>query len=300
MRIVSLLPAATEIVAALGAADDLVGITHECDFPPEIVGRPRVTASLVDPHGAPRAVDTAVAVLAVEGEPIFDLDRAAIAALRPGLLITQALCDVCAVSDVDAQAFAIRLDPFADVVTLRAHTIGGVFEDVRRVGAALGDRERAEALIVKLVARLDRVHDTLKAARAPRPRVAVIEWTDPLYVAGHWVPEMVRRAGGLDVLAGPGEPSTRRPMSEVVAADPEVVVVAPCGYGVERAAEAGRSMLAGAGWAWARGRPVWAVDANGLVSRPGPRIVDGVETLAAVFNPAHFPPVDPSRAIRLA
>ena len=300
MRIVSLLPAATEIVATLGAAADLVGITHECDYPAEIADRPRVTTSSVDPHASPHAVDAAVAALAAEGDPTLELDRAAVAALRPGLIITQALCDVCAVSDVDAQAFAIRLTPPADVVTLRGHTLGGVFDDVRRVGAALGLADDAEALVVKMVARLDRVHAALKAAGAPRPRVAVIEWTEPLYAAGHWVPEMVRRAGGVDVLAGPGEHSSRRPLATVAAADPEVVVIAPCGYDAARAAAEGRRVLALPSWAWARGRRVWAIDANGLVSRGGPRIVDGVETMAAMFNPELFGPVDAGRAIRLA
>ena len=300
MRIVSLLPAATEIVATLGAAADLVGITHECDYPAEVADRPRVTTSSVDPLGTARDVDAAVAALAAEGDPTLELDRAAIAALRPGLLITQALCEVCAVSDVDVQAFAIRLTPSPDVVTLRGHTLGGVFDDVRRVGAALGLAEDAEALVVKMVARLDRVHAALKAASAPRPRVAVIEWTEPLYAAGHWVPEMVRRAGGVDVLAGPGEHSSRRPSATVAAADPEVVVIAPCGYDAARAAAEGRRVLAHPSWAWARGRRVWAIDANGLVSRPGPRIVDGVEAMAAMFNPELFGPVDPGRAIQLA
>ena len=145
-----------------------------------------------------------------------------------------------------------------------------------------------------------RVHETLKAARAPRARVAVIEWTDPPYAAGHWVPEMVRRAGGVDVLASPGEHSTARPVADIAAADPEIVLVSPCGYDAARAEREARRLLALPEWAWARGRRVWALDANGVMSRPGPRLVDGIEALAAIVAPGLFAPPPPhvARAVR--
>ena len=300
MRIISLLPAATEIVAAVGAAEELAGITHECDYPPAVAARRRVTSSAVDAHASPAAVDAAVAGLAASGEAIFALDAAAIAALGPDLILTQALCDVCAVSETDVRALAARLDAAPRVVTLGGTTLDGVFEDVRRVGAAVARSDAAAALVAELVARLRRVHETLKAARAPRPRVAVIEWTEPVYAAGHWVPEMVRRAGGVDVLASPGEHSRPRPLAEVIAADPEVVLVSPCGYTARRAADEAAALLDDEAWRWLRGRRVWAMDANGIVSRPGPRLVDGVEAMAAIFNPELFAAVDADRAIALA
>jgi iron complex transport system substrate-binding protein len=297
MRIVSLLPAATEIVAALGALDELVGVTHECDFPAEAAGRQRVTASAVDAHGEAAAVDAAVGELAAAGGAMFTLDERAIAALAPDVIVTQALCDVCAVSETSVRALAARLPAPPQIVTLGGSTLDGVFADVRRVGAAVAQPEAATALVASLVARLRRVHETLKAARAPRPRVAVIEWTEPLYAAGHWVPERVRRAGGIDVLASPGEHSRPRALAELVAADPEVVLVSPCGYSAARAADEAARLLGGAAWRWLAARRVWAMDANGIVSRPGPRLVDGVEAMAAIFNPALFAPVTADRAL---
>jgi iron complex transport system substrate-binding protein len=299
MRIVTLLPAATEIVAALGAGHQLVGVTHECDYPRAVGDRPRVTASAVDAHAAPGEVDAAVAALAAGGGAIFTLDEAAIARLAPDVVFTQALCDVCAVSEDDVRALAARLAPPPRVVTLGGSTLAGVFDDVRRAGDALGRGDEAAALVAALEARLRRVHETLKAARAPRPRVAVIEWTEPVYAAGHWVPEMVRRAGGVDVLATPGEHSRPRALAEVEAADPEVVVIAPCGYDAPRAAAEAARVLARPEWAWARGRAVWALDANALVSRPGPRLVDGVEALAALLAPSLFPPPPADQAVQV-
>jgi iron complex transport system substrate-binding protein len=300
VRTVSLLPAASEIVAALGAADELVGVTHECDYPTAVASRARVTASAVDGGAAPGAVDAQVRELALSGAPLFAVHERAIAELRPELILTQALCDVCAVSETDVRALAARLRPEPRVVTLAATTLDGVFADVLRVAAALGAADAGARLVDELRGRIRRVHETLKAAAAPRPRVAVVEWTDPLYAAGHWVPELVHRAGGVDVLAAPGEHSRPRTVDEVRDADPEVVLVAPCGYDARRAAEEARRLLARDEWAWARGRRVWAVDANGLVSRPGPRLARGVETFARIFNPALFPPADPADAVRVA
>ena len=300
MRILSLLPAATEMAAALGALDEIVGVTHECDFPPGAAARPRVTRSAVGPHGSPAEVDAAVAEIAASGGDLFTLDADAVRRLAPDVVLTQALCDVCAVSEADVRALAGRLSPAPAVVTLAGTTLAGVFDDLRRVGAALGRPEAAEALAASLGSRLRAVHETLRAARAPHPRVAVIEWTEPVYAAGHWVPEMVRRAGGTDVLARAGEHSRPRSSDEVAAADPELVIVSPCGYDVARAADEARHLLADAAWSWLRGRRVWAIDANALVSRPGPRLVEGVEVMAAMFNPGLFPPVGGGQGVQLA
>ena len=302
-RIVSLLPAATEIVAALGLDADLVGRTHECDWPPSIGHVRRVTASAVAVDDSPGRIDAAVRELSMGGEPLFTLDEAAIANTRPELILTQRLCDVCAVSEMDVRALALRLEPAPRVVTLAGSTLDGVFDDIAGVAAAAGVAERGAALIESLRGRLRSVHLTLQAAAAPRPRVAVIEWTDPLYAAGHWVPEMVRRAGGVDVLAKAGEHSRHSTTEAVREADPEIVLVAPCGVGLARAASEARVLLARADWEWTRGsnaRAVWAIDANAYVSRPGPRLIDGVELMARIFNPALFTPLDVGHAERIA
>src|SRR3984957_122582 len=261
-RVVSLLPGATEIVAALGALDQLVGVTHECDHPSAVSNRVRVTETAVDTTAAPDVVDAQVRDLARSGAPLFTLREDRIAALAPDLLLTQALCEVCAVSEHDVRSLAGRLSPPPHVVTVSATTLDGVLDDIRLV-----------------------------ATQAPRPRVAVIEWVDPLFSGGHWIPDMVRRAGGRDVVVQPGALSTKMQGATIAEARPDVIIVAPCGYDVVRAAEAARSLTVPAGVS------VWAVDANGLFSRPGPRLVDGVETLAAVLHPSLFSPPDPRHAV---
>ena len=300
MRVVSLLPAGTEMVAALGALEHLVGVTHECDHPPVVCSRARVTRSAVAVGAAPGAVNAQVAALASGGAPLFALDERLIAALRPELILTQALCDVCAVSEVDVRALAARLAPSPRVLALSATSLDGVMADLRAVAEALSLADEGTELLQGLAARVRHVHATLKAAQAPRPRVAVIEWTDPVFPAGHWTPEMVRRAGGVDVVMQPGAHSVATDMARVAEADPEIVLVAPCGYDVARAEAEARALLADARWGWLAGRQVWAVDANGLVSRPGLRLVDGIETFARIFNPTLFSPIDPERARRVA
>ena len=298
MRVLSLLPAATDVVVALGRAEWLVGVTHECDAP-EVGAVARVTQSAVDAARSAAEVDGAVRELAAAGAPLFALDRARIARLAPDVIITQRLCDVCAVSEDDVRALAARLAPPPRVVTLGGSTLDGIWADVLAVADALGESARGAALVERSHQRLRRVHETLKTAGAPRPRVAVIEWSDPPYAAGHWVPEMVRRAGGVDVLAVAGEHSRPRTAAEVEAADPEVVLVAPCGYDVTRAESEARSLLARAEWAWARERRVWAVDATALTSRPAPGAVRGVEVLAWILKPELFAPPTPAEARRV-
>ncbi len=296
VRVISLLPAATDIVAALGAAANLVGITHECDDPAHeaagatagATGRRRVTSSRI-PDGPAAVVDAAVHACATDGLPLFTLDADGIRALRPDLLLTQALCDVCAVREGDVRALAADLSPPAATLSLAATTLDGVLEDIVRVADALGIPERGAALSASLRARLLAVHERLRAAAAPRPRVAVLEWPEPLYTAGHWVPEMVRRAGGREVLATAGAHSVAVAASAVEAADPEVLIVAPCGYDAARAADTADRLLARPEWRWARARAVWALDANALTSRPGPRLVRGVEVIAALLHPMLFP-----------
>ncbi|HEX5831921.1 MAG TPA: ABC transporter substrate-binding protein, partial [Gemmatimonadaceae bacterium] len=240
-----------------------------------------------------------VRALAAAGAPVFALDEARIAALRPDVVLTQQLCEVCAVSETDVRRLAATLASRPAVVTLGGTTLAGVLDDVERVAAALGAPERGATLRARVEERMRRVHETLRAARAPRPRVAVIEWTEPVFAAGHWVPEMVRRAGGADVLAVPGRHSVTVEPAAVERADPQVLLVAPCGYDVTRAAAAAERLLARPEWAWALERRVWVLDANALVSRPGPRLADGVEVMAALFAPGLFAAPSPEQARRI-
>jgi len=296
MRVVSLLPSATEMVCALGLGDDLVGVTHECDHPEAMRSLPRVTRSAV-PSNAPAAVvDAEVAARSASGTPLFEMFEEQIRALSPDLILTQALCDVCAVVESDVRALASRLKPTPAIVTCSASSLDGVFEDVTRVGDALGAADEAATLVRESRARLTAVHATLKAARAPRPRVAVIEWCDPVYAAGQWMPEMLHRAGGVDVLAAAGAHSVKVTVDDVHRADPDVIVIAPCGYDLERSVSEGAALLALPEWQWPNERRVGAIDANAYASRPGPRLVDGVEILARIFNASLFTPLDPRTA----
>jgi iron complex transport system substrate-binding protein len=296
MRVVSLLPSATEIVAALGGLEHLVGITHACDHPPVIASRARVTTTAVDAAASPDAVDAQVRGITERGEPLYTLLEDRIRLLHPNVMLTQALCEVCAVMETDVRALAATITPPPRVITLSATSLDGVLEDIRTVGAALGLESEADELLAGAHARMRTVHETLKTARAPRPRVAVIEWGDPLYAAGHWVPEMVRRAGGEDVLAEPGQHSVVVTLDTVRAAEPDVILIAPCGYDLAHSVAEGERLLARDDWAWARDRRVFAVDANAFASRPGPRLVDGIEVFARCFNPALFTPLEPDFA----
>lgn len=300
MRTVSLLPAATEIMAFLGATEHLVGITHECDFPSVIASRARVTKSALPESNDPASIDAAVREQSESGLALFTLDEKKITALHPDLLVTQALCDVCAVRESDVRSLAARLQPAAKVVTLGGTTIDGIFTDITNVANALGIPDEAEELIAGLQDRLKRIHQVLKAERAPRPRVALIEWTEPVYMAGHWGPEQIHKAGGRDVLGKAGAHSTSLPMHDVVAAEPEIVLIAPCGYTLAGAKAEALRLLAHPDWAWLAGRQVWALDATGLVSRPGPRVVEGVEAMARIFNPTLFSAIDPVHGVRVS
>ena len=293
MRVISLLPSATEIVAALGAMESLVGVTHCCDHPTVVDSRVRVTTTAVDGDAAPGVVDAQVREIMGAGSPLYTLLDDRIRALKPDLIFTQALCDVCAVVETDVRALAATLTPVPEVIALSATSLDGVLEDMARAGAALGASDEAEEFIAGARSRMLRVHETLKGAQAPRPRVAVIEWGEPLYAAGHWVPEMVKRAGGIDVLAKPGEHSVVVTMEQVRASNPEVILIAPCGYDLPRAVEEGERLLALPEWRWARECKVFALDANAFASRPGPRLIDGIEVMARLFNPSLFTPVDP-------
>ena len=295
MRIISLFPAATEMVCALGAASSLVGVSHDSDFPPELLpaGITRVTRTSLDESAAPGEIDRAVRVADALGESLHVLDIEAIATLDPDVIITQGICDVCAIREGDVRIVAESLREPAIVLALSANTLDEMLNDIRRVGAVIERSPVSEALVERLETRLYKVHHRLVDAAVPRPRVAVLEWTDPIYNAGHWVPQMVRRAGGIEVLAKSGERSRQVSMEELVAANADTIIFAPCGYDVGRAAAEGTMQAKKKEWAWLASHRTWAVDSGGLFSRPGPRLVDGVETLAGIFHPSVF--LRPSR-----
>jgi iron complex transport system substrate-binding protein len=285
MRVAALLPAATDIVIALGAGDQLVAVTHACTLPARLSDVARVTRSRVAATGA-AGIDRAVSELSSAGAPLFELDEALLAAQRPDVLLTQAVCDVCAVREEDVRAVASRLRPVPVVVTLGAGSVEGVIDDIARVGSALDIPDEAEELVAGLQSRIGAIHRGLKASAAPRPNVLVLEWTDPPFNAGHWVPDMVRRAGGHEVLGRTGEKSRRITDDEIRTSSPDIIVIAPCGYGLDDAVREARDLVESA--SFARSTPVWALDANRLTSSPGPAVVRGIEVLAHVLHPALF------------
>ena len=289
MRIVSLVPSATEILFALGLGLEVTAVTHECDHPPAARELPRVTRDVIGPGLGPAEIDRAVRELTEQGRAIYTLDEDRLERLQPDLIVTQALCAVCAVSYDDVRAVAERLDSRPRVLALDSHTLGEVLGDVRTLAEATETRDAGVGLVQDAARRIDRVR---LAVRARDPvRVAALEWLDPVYVAGHWTPQIVEYAGGIDVLGMPGEHSERRGWDEVAAARPEVVVVMPCGYDAERAAEEAYDYadeLAELG-----ARRVVAVDAAAYFSRPGPRLVDGLELLGHVLHPDRLPDAPP-------
>jgi iron complex transport system substrate-binding protein len=299
VRVVSLLPSATEIVAALGGFEHLVGVTHECDWPSVVASRARVTTSVIDSSRSSAEIDGQVRQLSGGGEALYSMKERLISDLRPDVILTQALCDVCAIHEGDVRTLAASLGSKPRVVTLSAETLEGVFEDIARVGDAIDLAAEANELASGLRAQLRDVHLTLKNAAAPRPRVAVVEWTEPLFTGGHWIPDMIHRAGGIDPIGKPGERSRVMTLDDLRSADPEVIVFAPCGFGLERATAEATRTLQDPAWQWAAERSVWAIDANSFMSRPGPRLVEGVEILARMFNAALFSTLESSHAVRL-
>jgi len=286
MRIVSLLPSATEIVCALGRAESIVAVSHECDYPPELVSRlPVATASAIPPGLTSAEIDALVTQLLREGKGLYTLDADLIRELAPDLILTQQVCSVCAVDYNQTCSVAASLNCPAQVVSLCADSIEGVFADIFAVAQAIGVVEQAETLVANLRARLRRVQQGVPRLRRP-PRVCVLEWLDPPFVAGHWVPEMIAIAGGQDVLGVPGKPSFRVTWDCIVAAQPEVILMVPCGYTAEQARQEWEQLPKPAKWAEVpavRAGQVFFLEANAYFSRPGPRLVDGVEQIAPLL-----------------
>lgn len=287
-RIVSLVPSATEIAFALGLGEQIVGVTFECDEPVHARHGRQIVVGGLDTHGlTPDAIDALVRSRLEAGEQLYDLSLDALRRCEPDLILTQDLCRVCALPSGDVDAAVAHLGCTAHVVTLDPHDLDGVLDSIVAVGRAAGAQQRAEDLVASLRKRLDRVAALVEGR--PRPRVFVLEWTDPPFAAGHWVPELVRAAGGEAVLAHAGGRSAPTTWDAVAAAEPEVILVAPCGFDLNGASE---QALAVADHL-PIGVPVWALDANGVVVRPGPRLVDGVETIAGILHPGAAWPSDP-------
>ena len=292
MRIVSLLPSATEIVYALGLDDDLVGVTHECNWPPAVLGKPQVSMSLLPAGATASEIDALVS--AGTGLPTERLDDVVLASLEPDLILTQDLCAVCAVPAGDVEAALDVIGCRATVVSLDPGSIDEMLADITRVGEVTGRGEKAALVVDGLRQRLTAIRERL--GNAPRRRTLILEWGDPLFNAGHWLPGMVELAGGSPVLAHPGADSVRVTWDQVRDAAPEVVVFSPCGYDLDAAVTEGRRLadrpeLAGAEW--------WAVDADSYFVRPGPRLVDGAEILASILHPEEMGPPPPAAAARL-
>ena len=282
MRIASLVPSATEMLFALGLGDDVVGITHECDFPAEAAERsPHLTRTVI-PEGLSAAeIDRAVRERTERGEPLYELDAELMRELEPDLIVTQAVCTVCAVSVDDVRAVAEQLRGQPQVLSLDPATLGEVLAGAQELSEAAGVPEAGERLRAEAAARIDRI--TVAVAGAERPRVAALEWLDPIFLGGHWVPQMIELAGGEDLLGLPGERSRTAEPEEVAATAPQVAVAMPCGYDAERSAVEVRDHAAVLERIGAD--RVVAVDASSYFSRPGPRLVDGVELLGHVLHP---------------
>ncbi len=287
----SLVPHATELLFELGLGPQVIAVTHECDHPPEATLLPTITRDVLagEPgwsEGDPAAIDRLVREHTQRGESIYALDTDMLAGLAPDLIVTQSLCSVCAVSYEDVAALAQEIPSQPMVIALDPKTLGESLEDIATVARATDRRDAAVELVRGLAARVDRVR--LAVRRLPRPRVAALEWLDPVYVAGHWVPQLIDLSGGEDLLGFAGEPSARSEWEELRAIKPEVVLIMPCGYDARRAqAEAldYAEPLASLG-----AERIVALDANAYFSRPGPRLVDGLELLAHVLHPGSVDP----------
>jgi iron complex transport system substrate-binding protein len=295
MRIVSLVPSATEMLYALGLGPELVAVTHECDYPAAARELPKVTRDVLPGGLSAAEIDAAVKERTLAGESIYQLDAEALHELEPDLIVTQALCSVCAVSYDDVRAIAEEIDTQPMVVSLDPHTVGEVLGDARTLAQATNRKDAGVELVQQAAARIDRVRVATRNVR--RPRVVALEWLDPPFAAGHWTPQLIELAGGEDVLGFAGENSEEHSWETVAAVQPDVVVVMPCGYDAQiahREAEMHRDEFAAVG-----AGEVVAVDAAAYFSRPGPRIVDGLELLAHILHPELFPDA-PAEALTVA
>jgi len=300
MQICSLLPSATEILYALGLGDSVAGVTHECDFPPEVARKPRLIHPRLSLGLTPVEMDRQVSEMITRGESIYSVDADLLARISPDLIVTQDLCHVCTASPEDLAGALIRLPKPPKVLLLAPHTLVDVWDDIRRVGEATDRRREAQARTLAIEQRVAAIE--MRIAGAARPRVVCLEWLDPFYVGGHWVPEMVAGAGGQDVLGVAGKSSFRVTPDEIARSRADVIVVMPCGYSTDRVASEWTTFRASGGWGdlpAVRSGKIFAVDANSYFSRPGPRLADGIAILAHLLHPEIVSPPDlPPDALR--
>jgi iron complex transport system substrate-binding protein len=286
VRIVSLLPSATEILFAIGAGADVVGVTFECDFPAEARTRRIVSMTTLPAGLTPAQIDAEVKARLSGGQDLYRLDEGALRALQPDVVVTQDLCAVCAVDVAEVDQALSYLGCRAEVITVDPMSLDEVLESILLLGTVTGTAAAAEAVVTALRRRLDRVR--LALAQRARPRLAVLEWTDPLFSAGHWVPDMVEAAGASNVLGARGKRSFQIDAGAVEMAEPDIIVVAPCGYRLESASQLAVDLLASG--QLPSNASLWAVDADAAYVRPGPRVIDGIEALAAIAHPVAMPP----------
>jgi iron complex transport system substrate-binding protein len=287
MRIVSLLPSATEILFALGFDKEVVGVSHECDFPAQARGKRVVIHSRLPHDAPPLEIDRLVREYVSRGESLYSVDAEALAELAPDLIITQDLCQVCAASPDDLATTLTRFPEPPEVLCLNPQDLGDVWRDILWVGETTCRGHEAETLLKKIGTRLGELQCQLDGVDH-RPRVAILEWLEPFYVAGHWVPEMIEVAGGKDVLGKKRTPSFRVTAEDVVDAAPEILLIAQCGYSAQQAREEYRGMSFPEEWSAipaVRNSRVYAMDASGYFSRPGPRLITGIEALAKILHP---------------
>ncbi len=291
-RIVSLLPSATEIVCLLGFEDSLVGVSHECDFPPRVRRLPKVVRSSFDPATlSQNEIDEKVRAAIETGESAYEIDEKLLASLAPDLVIAQELCDVCAVPHASVVEALKNMKPAPQLLSLHPHSLGDVLTDIERVGDATGTSDRARRQVAELSERLRHITDRLGSA-SRRPRVAALEWLDPIMASGHWIVEMIERAGGKDFLGRDREPSVYVAWDDVLGYAPEVIVLMPCGFDVERSAKDVSLLTSRLGWESlpaVQAGEVYAVHGGAYFNRSGPRLVDGVEILAEILHPEIFP-----------
>jgi iron complex transport system substrate-binding protein len=285
-RIVSLLPSATELLFAIGAGDQVVAVTHECDHPAAARGLPVVTRDLIDHGGqAPAVIDRHISQARHQGSSIYALDEALLEELHPDLIVTQELCDVCAVAYRDVAQAVRRLPGSTAVLSLEPASLADILDTAITLGGATGQAEGAARLVAQLRERIGEV-DSLPSPWPP-PVTVCVEWTDPIMAGGHWVPEMVRRAGGIDPLGEPGQPSRYVEWEAILAAEPDIMVLMPCGFGLDRTLDLAREFTGRSGFLdlpCARAGRVAAVDGSSYFNRPGPRIAQGLEILAAILR----------------
>ena len=305
MRIVSLLPSATEIVCQLGLQPQLVGVTHECDYPPGVSALPKVTTTLIPKHASSGEIDALVRERLVDNSALYSLNMEILADARPELIVTQALCDVCAVAETEVRAAARALPGGARVVNLQPMSLQDVFDTLLLVGKATDSLQRARDEVAALQARVDAVRArSRQLTAAQQPSVAFLEWIDPPFNAGHWTPELIAIAGGRDCIGNLHRPSVTTAWDAIVAAKPDVMFIALCGFDVDRARMDLPLLARNPGWATlpcARNRRVYLADGNAYFSRSGPRLVDSLELLAHALHPQiHPPPPTAARAIEVS